>query len=87
MIPAHLKLKIGDTEVDIAEAEIPQLIETLKAYQNRPATPTDEANQRDQPLLIQDLGWTPEQAAEASALLQSFQEDWDAPGMEAYDAL
>lgn len=33
------------------------------------------------------LGWTREQADETRARLKSFEEDWNAPGMEAYDAL
>jgi hypothetical protein len=37
------------------------------------------------PLLIKDLGWTEEQASETYFRLSSFKEDWDAPGMEAYD--
>jgi hypothetical protein len=36
-------------------------------------------------LLVADLGWTPEQAADTRARLASFAEDWDAPGMEGYD--
>jgi hypothetical protein len=39
------------------------------------------------PLLVADLGWTPEQAADTRARLASFAEDWDAPGMEGYDDL
>ena len=38
-------------------------------------------------LLISDLGWTDEQAATTFYKLASFAEDWDAPGMDAYDAL
>lgn len=37
--------------------------------------------------LVSELGWTPEQAAQIRASLQSFDEDWNAPGMEAYDRL
>jgi hypothetical protein len=36
---------------------------------------------------IQDLGWTEAQAQEVRANLQSFEEDWSAPGMDAYDEL
>jgi hypothetical protein len=36
---------------------------------------------------IQELGWTKEQAAEIRHRLASFSEDWEAPGMEAYDDL
>lgn len=39
------------------------------------------------PLLIKDLGWTPEQIAEARFAFSSFQEDWDDPAMEVYDDL
>lgn len=38
-------------------------------------------------LLVADLGWMPEQAADTRARLASFAEDWDAPGMEEYDDL
>jgi hypothetical protein len=38
-------------------------------------------------LLIADLGWSREEAAEVRAQLAAFEEDWDAPGMGAYDAL
>ena len=33
------------------------------------------------------LEWTREQAADARRRLQSFEADWNAPGMELYDAL
>lgn len=39
------------------------------------------------PLLIRDLGWTEAEAAAIRAQLATFEEDWDAPGMDAYDAL
>lgn len=32
-------------------------------------------------------GWTEREAAETRARLKSFETDWEAPGMEAYDAL
>ena len=35
--------------------------------------------------LIKDLGWTKERARKVRARLASFDEDWNAPGMEAYD--
>jgi hypothetical protein len=37
--------------------------------------------------LIQELGWTEEQTAEIRHRLASFEEYWDAPGMEIYDLL
>lgn len=36
---------------------------------------------------LQDRGITEDQAAETRARLKSFDEDWNAPGMEAYDTL
>lgn len=38
-------------------------------------------------MLIEDLGWTREQAIETRLRLRAFEEDWDAPGMELYDEL
>lgn len=32
-------------------------------------------------------GWTEAEAADTRARLKSFEADWEAPGMEAYDAL
>jgi hypothetical protein len=38
-------------------------------------------------LLVADLGWSREEAAAVRGQLAAFEEDWDAPGMDAYDAL
>ena len=38
-------------------------------------------------LLTSDLGWTTAEIAETYHRLMSFKDDWDAPGMEAYDEL
>lgn len=38
-------------------------------------------------LLTTDLGWTPAEIAETHYRLMSFKDDWDMPGMEAYDEL
>jgi len=38
-------------------------------------------------MLIADLGWSQEQAIETRMRLRTFEEDWDAPGMEGYDEL
>lgn len=38
-------------------------------------------------MLIDDLGWSREQVLETRMRLRTFEEDWDAPGMEAYDDL
>jgi hypothetical protein len=39
------------------------------------------------PLMVSDLGWSPEEANETRARLAGLEEDWEAPGMEAYDHL
>jgi hypothetical protein len=39
------------------------------------------------PLLVANLGWSAEEAKETRARLAALEEDWDAPGMEAYDHL
>ncbi|MBF0491589.1 MAG: DUF2281 domain-containing protein [Deltaproteobacteria bacterium] len=36
---------------------------------------------------LSSKGWTTLQAAETRSRLESFGEDWNTPGMEAYDAL
>ena len=40
-----------------------------------------------QPLFTSALGWTLEEAAEVRLRLLPFEEDWNAPGMDVYDAL
>ncbi len=44
-----------------------------------------ETKQRE--LLISDLGWWPEQVRAARERYEPFKSFWDAPGMDAYDAL
>jgi hypothetical protein len=38
-------------------------------------------------LSVANLGWSMEEVIETRMRLRVFEEDWDAPGMEAYDAL
>jgi hypothetical protein len=38
-------------------------------------------------MLIAHLGWSREQALETRMRLRTFEEDWDAPGMDGYDEL
>lgn len=38
-------------------------------------------------LLISSLGWSAQEAAEIRLRLLPFEDDWNAPGMELYDAL
>jgi len=39
------------------------------------------------PLFIADLNWTTEEALEIRSHLATFEDDWNAPGMELYDEL
>jgi len=39
------------------------------------------------PRKIDQLGWSKPEAIESYLRLRNFAEDWDAPGMEAYDAI
>ena len=39
------------------------------------------------PLSIEQLGWNSVEALETHLRFRNFAEDWDAPGMEAYDDL
>lgn len=36
-------------------------------------------------LRLSDLGWTFEEALDTRTRLRSFEDDWEAPGMDAYD--
>jgi hypothetical protein len=55
------------------------------------AVPSKEKPQKAQAaaglLLVSNLGWNAEEAKETRARLAALEEDWDAPGMEAYDQL
>jgi hypothetical protein len=64
-----------DTLPDTALQTAAQLLVSL---QEQPA-------EEKQPSALRSLGWTPQQAADTRARLASCAEDWDAPGMEAYD--
>ena len=52
--------------------------------QSQEATTTRETQK---PLLIHELGWSEEEVKETYYRFLTFQEDWEAPGMEAYDEL
>lgn len=67
---------------DTQQPEIEILIRQLQHQIQQAYEP-----KRRSPLLIEDLGWTPEQVIEARSRLLSFEEDWNAPGMELYDDL
>ncbi len=58
------------------------LVEAVEPDKN--SQPTEE-NQKQ--LLIRDLEWTRAETEETLYRFISFKDDWDAPGMEAYDDL
>ncbi|MGH7963857.1 MAG: hypothetical protein ACRERD_18875 [Candidatus Binatia bacterium] len=50
--------------------------------------PVPSANTgKKEPPRVTDLAWTQRQTAETRARLASFEEDWNAPGMDGYDDL
>jgi hypothetical protein len=49
--------------------------------------PNRQAPAAAAPLLVAELGWSIDEAKETRARLATLEEDWDAPGMEAYDRL
>jgi hypothetical protein len=59
----------------------------LRVYLSSASTGVPAYGRDRPPLLVSDLGWSQEEAAATRARLAAFEEDWDAPGMDAYDAL
>ena len=49
--------------------------------------PSQKAQVAPGPLLVSNLDWSIEEVQETRARLAALEEDWDAPGMEAYDTL
>ena len=78
---------------DLTDQEIPGLPDLLNWLHHHEAdrVASDSTNTayptRETSNLISNLGWTAKQTAETYHRLQSFQTDWDATGMEAYDQL
>jgi len=56
-------------------------------YGYRSDAATTISNPPERLLDIQGLGWSELQALKTRVRLESFAEDWEAPGMEAYDDL
>lgn len=65
----------------MADTDIPQ--ETVFSK----GRPSQKAPAASGPLLVSDLDWTTAEVQETRARLATLEEDWDAPGMEAYDTL
>lgn len=49
--------------------------------------PSQKTQTNPAPLIVSDLGWSTQEVHETRARLAAWEEDWDAPGMEAYDNL
>ena len=68
-------------------SSMPQLwiVSTTETISNDPVYPNNVKyiNRLD----VKDLGWTFLETFETRVKLQSFEEDWNSPGMEAYDEL
>ncbi len=84
--PTYVKLQIGGKEIELSSSEIIQIANALEKLQQSTQPNTANAESHTS-LLIESLGWTQNEINEAYARLLSFQEDWDAPGMERYDDL
>lgn len=50
-------------------------------------SPTAKPPVNGQGLLVRQLGWDRAEAADTRSRLRPFADDWDAPGMDAYDDL
>jgi hypothetical protein len=61
-------------------AELREIRELLKILVERTEPEIQAVGQS-----IASLGWTRQQAARVRASLASFEEEWNAPGMELYD--
>jgi hypothetical protein len=59
----------------------PEIRDHIESLLRKKTTPLKKGN------AIKDLGWAAAEAAETRSRLASFEEDWDAPGMDEYDRL
>jgi hypothetical protein len=62
-------------------------IDTSHEADSSKGKPSRMAQSATAPLLVSNLGWSAEEAKETRTRLAALEEDWDAPGMEAYDRL
>lgn len=54
---------------------------------DRNAAVSRDRSELGRPLLVRDLGWSAQDAAETYHRLRHFEDNWNAPGMDAYDEL
>lgn len=68
---------------------IPLLLEMKEYGSGTWTVPTDDLAPSSLSLLliVSQLGWTASDAAASRHRLEIFENEWDAPGMEAYDQL
>lgn len=52
---------------------------------HQPVQPTTTTMAESCPRLIRDPGWSQSEARDTRARLRPFEDDWNAPGMDAYD--
>ena len=79
-------------ETDSAWTRIPSLqpvrLHRIRMYiVSDASTPPVVVYGEGSPLLVADLGWTRQKAAAVRAQLAAFEQGWDSPEMDAYDAL
>lgn len=67
--------------------ELPQNVPVGKVEMMIIIQPLTNGQKRKGEINLAERGITPEQAAEMRNRLISFEEDWNAPGMEVYDEL
>lgn len=81
-----VKLPLGTREAsEIEEAEDASITTRNTAGSGDLAVSEERSSQSD--LTIDDLGWSPEYAAQVRSQFATFAEDWDDPAMDIYDEL
>jgi hypothetical protein len=81
------KLSVDVTEKRKMILDLPQSIPLGKAEVMVIIQPLTNGRERRGEIDLASRGITPEQAAEMRNRVISFEEDWNAPGMEVYDEL
>lgn len=73
-------------QIQVAEPPTPTYLERLsKGFHYVLGNSSTVTTHRADLLRIEQLGWSAIEALETHLRFRSFAEDWDSPGMEAYD--